>query len=148
MAFDNRARLTEIERNTLREAGLLAIERWNAVLGFPIFVEVEDAVCVENDITIRLSDGPGLAFAIYDPQMFGTFCGCAISVDQNAVHPKIIEHELGHCLGLNHSSSPDSIMYKQAKGGDFSKEMVDLVANASNPTLLGNPEVLVPSCHN
>ncbi len=148
VAFDNRKSLTDEQKNLIQTAGREAITGWNQVLGFDIFVEVEDAVCTENDVTVRYGAEAGLATTIYGLELFNTYCGCSIEMTPEAAGvPKLIEHELGHCLGLGHSTNPASLMYYAAKGGDFSQEMVESVANNSDPLLLGFPEVSVPSCH-
>jgi hypothetical protein len=63
--------------------------------------------------TFTTVDGPPCASGADSPS-------CADTDVQNTV-----THELGHCLGLAHSSDPRSTMYWQAEPGEISKRVLD-----------------------
>lgn len=62
-------------------------------------------------------------------------CACQVEVWDEAWTPKIIAHALGHCFGLSHSDLEESLMFKRAKDGNFTQEMVDLLkGNMKEPS--------------
>ncbi len=54
-------------------------------------------------------------------------CACQVEVWDEAWDKKIIAHAMGHCFGLSHSDLEDSLMFRRAKGGEFTEEMVQLL---------------------
>lgn len=147
IGVDPREHLNDERKERLRSASRKAMETWNALLGFPLFVEVDMKLCTNRDINIKLDENPDRGFSLYGREFFDTWCGCSITVGENAISWQVVAHELGHCIGLDHSTSEESLMYEYANGGKITQEMLEVVANNSDPNLRGHTVSYVPSCY-
>lgn len=127
--------------------GQAAIERamalWNESLGDTRFIGLDspskednpfrDENAARSAILVYITDDQkpqGLAqyLSLYGP------CACAISMLPEAANVSLLlAHELGHCLGLNHTNEPGSIMEAYVDSDAFiSQENIDLVLEHTN----------------
>lgn len=98
--------LLEEHRSSLEHA----IDVTNARIGFPVFV----ATAARCDVraTFGAPVEPGWRDPGGDARWAGTFPPCEIATANvhGEVQTLVIQHELGHCLGLDHDSFERSIM--------------------------------------
>lgn len=143
--------------NNYLEALTTAMSAWDQALGFEIFTQVADDVCTKTDINARVDvdwfdptksgvKNPAAtgAYTIY-PKPQGTTCSCYIDINPNAAgNWRVLAHELGHCLGLGHNNEDSNSLMAPYYDltGEISQQMVDLIKEKMDETLVG-PEFVV-----
>ncbi len=110
-----------------------AIERWNDAMGFEIFTyggaqgQLErGGAFVDIQVVPEIEEGDysGIAWNLLEADG----CGCRVHI--RADHEgdlKTYIHELGHCLGLDHSTKAFSVMNPDVQVTNITPEMVHLV---------------------
>jgi hypothetical protein len=109
----NSDRLTALDRviSDLRTLLPVSIDRVSG--GGNVFVRFVPQTQVLSSIGATSEGGAAVGAATLRWDSGGMQgCQAAISTDQNpAQRARIIQHELGHCLGFSHSTQHDSVMY-------------------------------------
>ncbi len=114
-----------------------AVERWNDAMGFEIFTyggpegQLRGGAFLDIQVVPNIIEGDfsGLTWNLHEAED----CGCRTHIDAEFVGDlKTYIHELGHCLGLGHSTKAFSVMNPKVQVTHITPEMVQLVEDHLN----------------
>ncbi|HCU25407.1 MAG TPA: hypothetical protein DF383_10330 [Deltaproteobacteria bacterium] len=99
-----------------------AVDFWNDSIGKTIFIAQEGEGFI---MFYTVSEIPGKfeGFA----ELYTEFCDVAIEEDRQD-RPYLLAHEIGHCIGFQHSKNPNSIMFEDVNPkSEVTEEIVEII---------------------
>jgi hypothetical protein len=106
-----------------------AINQWNAGTGMKAF-ELSNGIAPPFVMITIVQDvpGPDQGYAVLYPDR------CAIDIEGVMMHRWwLMMHEMGHCLGFDHSSNPTSMMYKNTNyKSEITPEIIEILETLIN----------------
>lgn len=130
----------ELERyhNLLQATTEEAVRLWNQFLGVNLFVvgvNKETTALITFKLVPELESteeryGEVMAKVVVRDYVKGQ---CEVWITpEGAEKWKVIAHEMGHCLGFNHTENVLSLMYPNPAKGSFTQQMIDIVLTKLN----------------
>ncbi len=115
-----------------------------------------DASVLAQSIPIVLVDGTSVCNIDLSTPSLGSEYAAQVAKGNNGFLQQVITHEMGHCMGLSHASTPNSVMYydasSQPAGATFTSDdkavLADLRSNTNIPVTCTSANLLGWSCEN